>query len=119
MQNELLPLATARHMTASELRTFGALAPRQLSLFCTRYAMAKDAAEAGNAGEAEKYLAAAKASYKRSCEDEHGQTMRVREVAAVVAANGDALDATAPGGKRVVKLGIGHKAVTWLDSWAR
>lgn len=115
MQNPLLSTATAASMTASELRAFGALAPRQLSLFCTRYAAAKESLS-GSKEQAD-LLTAAKESYKRSCEDEHGQVMRVREVAAVVESRGAAQSATVVGGKNVAR-GVAYKVSLWDLSWS-
>lgn len=119
MQNELLSTTEMATMTSAELRSFALLAPRQLSISCTRYAAAKDALAIGDKAQAAQFLEATKVAYKRSCEDEKGQMMRVAAVQAVVVEAGAAQDATSLAGKHVVKVAIGRKGAVWGADWAR
>ena len=115
-------LTTAEYaaLTVEALRERALTAPRQESIFLTRYAAAKEANEAGDTVLAGQYLEAAKTALKRAMEDERGQELRAARTAAVVAEMGvEQAGLTSNGGKAVVKIRAERKAATWLDSWAR
>jgi hypothetical protein len=107
----------AANMTAEQLRTYALTAPRQLSLFCTKYAAAKDAAAIGDHTSARQFLQSAKTAYTRAMEDEHGQCKRAAATAAVVEHLGAAQSPLVSGGKNVYKIRMGQAAATWLESW--
>lgn len=115
-------------LSIQELNDKANASPRFLSIACSQMALAKtEIAKARLAyskgfesialehqAAAKLHLAASERAWKRSQEDEAGQLLRVRQVAAVVEERGAALEVN----KKVVSSNRNFAtSFTWQDSW--